>query len=165
MIDLPPQIDAYYVEGRKADLNCVIARANKHSVPANVLIAVWEQEAGAHGKVTIHPNGAVDVGELQFNRKTIKSDYEKLGITEYHLKSDGCYAADLAAHRLSALIAKNQNRMGYWRAAAMYHSANEPYNSNYASLIRKRAAMWERILTNHFANKYGKSIQLTMVRN
>lgn len=166
MVDFPPpQIEAYYVEGRKADLNCVISRANKHSVPANVLIAVWEQEAGSHGKVTVHPNGAIDVGEMQFNRRTIKSDYASLGITEHHLKSDGCYAADLAAQRLATNIAQHQKRMGYWRAVARYHSANEPFNTKYANQIRIRAANWERILTRHFATKYGKNIKLTMVRN
>lgn len=141
------------MEGRKASVNCVIQSANKHGLEANTLLAVWEQEAGPPGKIIIHPNGAVDIGEMQINRRTIKSDYAKYGITEHHLKSDGCYAADLAARRISDAIATSSRKKGYWKSVANYHNKNEPYNSIYAKKIQIRAAKWDSLLTNYFSSK------------
>lgn len=148
----PPAVYSHYVEGRRATVNCIIERANKHGLAANVLLAVWEQESGPHGKAVAHPNGAVDIGEMQWNRATVKQ-YARFGITEHHLKADGCYAADLAAQRIVYHLSHGRSGQGYWQRVANYHNAKEPFNARYAKLIQQRAAGWDAVLTKHFAKQ------------
>jgi hypothetical protein len=59
VVDLPPQLQERVV--------CSIAAAVKYQVPANIVLAVAEKEAGKPGQWVRNTNGTHDVGPMQFN--------------------------------------------------------------------------------------------------
>jgi soluble lytic murein transglycosylase-like protein len=58
-VDLPPQLQERVV--------CSISAAVKYAVPANIILAVAEKEAGKPGQWVRNSNGTHDVGAMQFN--------------------------------------------------------------------------------------------------
>jgi hypothetical protein len=60
--DMPPQIQERVV--------CSISAAVKYEVPANIVLAVAEKEAGKPGQWVRNSNGTHDVGPMQFNTRT-----------------------------------------------------------------------------------------------
>ena len=59
--EIPPQIQERIV--------CSISAAVKYQVPANIVLAVAEKEAGKPGQWVRNSNGTYDVGPMQFNTK------------------------------------------------------------------------------------------------
>ncbi|MEI7995447.1 MAG: hypothetical protein WCH01_11155 [Methylococcaceae bacterium] len=57
--EIPPQIQERVV--------CSISAAVKYQVPANIVLAVAEKEAGKPGQWVRNSNGTHDVGSMQFN--------------------------------------------------------------------------------------------------
>ena len=52
---------------------CSLGAALRYGVPANVVLAVAEQEGGRPGQWVANSNGTFDVGALQFNTAYLRS--------------------------------------------------------------------------------------------
>jgi hypothetical protein len=138
--DLPPQLQERVV--------CSIAAAVKYQVPANIVLAVAEKEAGKPGQWVLNTNGTHDVGPMQFNTAYLR-DLARYGITPADVAAAGCYAFDLAAWRLRQHI--NKDRGDLWTRAANYHSRTPQYNAVYRADLVVRARRWADWLEARFA--------------
>jgi hypothetical protein len=125
--DLPPQLQERVV--------CSIAAAVKYQIPANIVLAVAEKEAGKPGQWVRNANGTHDVGPMQFNTAYLR-DLAGYGITPDDVAAAGCYAFDLAAWRLRQHIRKDRGDL--WTRAANYHSGRRSTTRLYrADLVVK----------------------------
>lgn len=118
---------------------CSIAGAIQYDVPANVIIAVAEQEGGRPGQWVRNTNGTFDVGPLQFNTSYL-AELEKWGITAADVAGKGCYPYQLAAWRIKKHLLNDTGDV--WQRVANYHSRTPVHNIRYQSLIKPRAAKW-----------------------
>jgi hypothetical protein len=129
--DLPPQ----FVER----VICSISAAAQYEVPANILLAVAEKEAGQPGQWVRNENGTHDVGPMQFNTAYL-ADLSGYGITAHDVAAAGCYPFKLAAWRLRMHV---RNDVGdLWTRAANYHSRTPRFNAVYRADLMRRAAKW-----------------------
>ena len=143
LADLPPQIQERVV--------CSITAAMKYEVPANIVLAVAEKEAGKPGqRVRNSSNGTYDVGPMQFNTAYLK-DLARYGITADDVATAGCYSFDLAAWRLRMHI-RNDNG-DIWTKAANYHSRTPRYNAIYREDLKRRANKWADWLEASFITR------------
>lgn len=148
--DLPPQHQERVV--------CSITAAVKYQVPANIVLAVAEQEGGKPGQWVRNTNGTYDVGTLQFNTGYLKK-LEPYGITTTDVEQAGCYPYELAAWRLRQHILHDAGDL--WTRVANYHSRTPTYNARYRSSVMRKAAKWADWLTARFptvlfASQYNK---------
>ncbi|MFU8797082.1 MAG: transglycosylase SLT domain-containing protein [Gammaproteobacteria bacterium] len=139
MIDLPPQIQERVV--------CSISAAVKYKIPANIVLAVAEKEAGKPGQWVKNTNGTHDVGPMQFNTSYL-SDLSHFGITPDDVAQAGCYSFDLAAWRLRQHIQNDKGDL--WTKASNYHSRTPQHNTVYRADLIKRADKWARWLDDRF---------------
>jgi hypothetical protein len=138
-IDLPPQMQERVV--------CSISAAIKYEVPANIMLAVAEKEAGKPGQWVRNTNGTHDVGAMQFNTQYL-SDLSRYGITANDVAAAGCYAFDLAAWRLRMHIRNDKGDL--WTKVANYHSRTHKYNTIYRADLMRKAAKWADWLEARF---------------
>ena len=138
-VDLPPQLQERVV--------CSIAAAVKYEVPANIVLAVAEKEAGKPGQWVRNTNGTHDVGPMQFNTSYL-GDLARYGITADDVAAAGCYAYDLAAWRIRGHLKKDKGDL--WTRAANYHSRTPRYNAVYRKDLRVKAAKWADWLEARF---------------
>ncbi|WP_299068734.1 transglycosylase SLT domain-containing protein [Accumulibacter sp.] len=138
-VDLPPQLQERVV--------CSIAAAVKYQIPANIVLAVAEKEAGKPGQWVRNANGTHDVGPMQFNTAYLR-DLARYGITPDDVAAAGCYAFDLAAWRLRQHIKKDKGDL--WTRAANYHSRTPQYNAEYRADLVVRAGRWADWLESRF---------------
>ncbi|MGZ8157251.1 MAG: transglycosylase SLT domain-containing protein [Methylobacter sp.] len=138
-IDLPPQLQERVV--------CSITAAVKYEIPANIVLAVAEKEAGKPGQWVRNANGTHDVGAMQFNTSYL-SDLERYGITANDVAASGCYSFDLAAWRLRMHIRNDQGDL--WTKAANYHSRTRKHNIVYRADLMRKAAKWADWLEARF---------------
>ena len=138
-VDLPPQLQERVV--------CSIAAAVKYLVPANIVLAVAEKEAGKPGQWVRNTNGTHDVGPMQFNTAYLR-DLAGYGITPDDVAAAGCYAFDLAAWRLRQHIKKDKGDL--WTRAANYHSRTPQYNAVYRTDLVVKAGRWADWLEARF---------------
>ena len=138
-VDLPPQLQERVV--------CSIAAAVKYQVPANIVLAVAEKEAGKPGQWVRNTNGTHDVGPMQFNTAYLR-DLFGYGITPDDVAAAGCYAYDLAAWRLRQHIKKDRGDL--WTRAANYHSRTPQYNAVYRVDLIVKAVRWADWLEARF---------------
>jgi hypothetical protein len=138
-VDLPPQLQERVV--------CSIAAAVKYQIPANIVLAVAEKEAGKPGQWVRNTNGTHDVGPMQFNTAYLR-DLTGYGITPDDVAAAGCYAFDLAAWRLRQHIKKDKGDL--WTRAANYHSRTPQYNATYRADLLVKAARWADWLEARF---------------
>lgn len=131
-IDMPPQLHER--------IACSIAASIHYDVPANIVLAVAEKEAGKPGQWVRNKNGTHDVGTMQFNTGYLKGLTEKYGITADDVAAEGCYAYDLAAWRLHGHLINDKGDI--WTRAANYHSRTPYYNANYRADLIIRANKW-----------------------
>lgn len=141
MVDLPP--------AQQERVVCSIAAAVQYDIPANVLLAVAEQEGGRPGQWVRNSNGTHDVGAMQFNTAYLRS-LERHGITVEHAAMAGCYPYRLAAWRIRQHIRNDQGDV--WTRVANYHSRTPKYNVVYREKIRVRAARWARWLNDAYGD-------------
>lgn len=127
---------------------CSIVAAAKYEVPANIVLAVAEKEAGKPGLWVKNSNGTFDVGSMQFNTRYL-GDLKKYGITADDVSQEGCYAFDLAAWRLRGHLRHDKDDV--WTRAANYHSRTPKYNRIYRADLIKKAARWGQWLDARFA--------------
>ncbi len=137
--DLPPTLQERVV--------CSVAAAAKYQIPANLVLAVAENEGGKPGQWVRNSNGTHDVGPMQFNTAYL-AELARYGISAEHVASAGCYSFDLAAWRLRGHL-KN-DRGDIWTRAANYHSRTPQYNAIYRANIIKRAQKWATWLQTHY---------------
>lgn len=130
--NLPPQLLERIV--------CSIAASVHYDVPANIVLAVAEKEAGKPGQWVRNTNGTHDVGTMQFNTGYIKTLTAKYGITADDVATEGCYAYDLAAWRLHGHLTNDTGDI--WTKAANYHSRTPYYNAIYRADLITRATKW-----------------------
>ena len=138
-VDLPPQLQERVV--------CSIAAAVKYQIPANIVLAVAEKEAGKPGQWVRNANGTHDVGPMQFNTAYLR-DLAGYGITPDDVAAAGCYAFDLAAWRLRQHIKKDRGDL--WTRAANYHSRTSQYNAVYRADLLVKAGRWADWLEARF---------------
>lgn len=118
---------------------CGVAAAVEYQVPANMLLAVAEQEAGQPKTWSRNSNGSFDVGVMQFNTAYLRH-LQSYGITPEDVEGRGCYPFRLAAWRLAKHI--KFDRGPFWQRVANYHSRTPKYNQKYQELIMPRAYKW-----------------------
>lgn len=135
-VDLPPQLQERVV--------CSISASAKYEVPANIILAIAEKEAGTPGQWVRNANGTYDVGSMQFNTAYLK-DLEQYGITPNDVAAAGCYSFDLAAWRLRKHIKNDQGDI--WTRVANYHSRTYRYNTVYRADLILKAIKWADWLT------------------
>jgi len=138
-VDLPPQLQERIV--------CSISAAVKYEVPANIVLAVAEKEAGKPGQWVRNSNGTHDVGPMQFNTSYLR-DLSRYGIAADDVATAGCYAFDLAAWRIRGHLKNDKGDL--WTRAANYHSRTPRYNAVYRSDLRVKAAEWADWLEARF---------------
>lgn len=127
---------------------CSIAAAAQHDVPANLVLAVAEQEGGKPGQWVRNANGTHDVGAMQFNTAYLARELARYGITPADVAAAGCYAYELASWRLRMHI--RNDRGDLWTKAANYHSRTPQYNAIYRAQLVQRAAKWAAWLEARF---------------
>ncbi len=137
--DLPPQLQERVV--------CSITAAVKYQIPANIVLAVAEKEAGKPGQWMRNANGTHDVGPMQFNTAYLR-DLAGYGITPADVAAAGCYAFDLAAWRLRQHIKKDRGDL--WTRAANYHSRTPQYNATYRADLLVKSRRWADWLEARF---------------
>ncbi|MEQ1531227.1 MAG: transglycosylase SLT domain-containing protein [Methylococcaceae bacterium] len=126
---------------------CSLSAAMKYEVPANIVLAVAEKEAGKPGQWVLNANGTHDVGAMQFNTGYL-SDLAKYGISANDVAAAGCYSFDLAAWRLRQHIKHDKGDL--WTRAANYHSKTRHYNAIYRADLMAKAVKWADWLEARF---------------
>ncbi len=137
--DLPPQDQERIV--------CSIIAAVKYEVPANIVLAVAEKEAGKPGQRVKNTNGTYDVGPMQFNTSYLHN-LKPYGITAADVEQAGCYPYELAAWRIRHHILNDQGDL--WTRVANYHSRTPSHNARYRRGVMRKAAKWADWLTARF---------------
>lgn len=126
---------------------CSLSAAMKYEVPANIVLAVAEKEAGKPGQWVLNANGTHDVGAMQFNTGYL-SDLARYGISANDVAAAGCYSFDLAAWRLRQHIKHDKGDL--WTRAANYHSKTLYYNAIYRTDLIAKAVKWADWLDARF---------------
>jgi len=137
--DLPPQMQERVL--------CSVAAAMRYGIPANLLLAVAEQEGGKPGQWVRNSNGTYDVGAMQFNTRYLR-ELERHGIRSSDVAAGGCYPYDLAAWRLRGHL--REDRGDLWTRAANYHSRTPVHNQRYRAQLIRRAQRWGTWLEKAF---------------
>jgi hypothetical protein len=128
--DLPPVV----IEER---VQCSIAAALRYNIPANVMLAVAEQENGRPGARVQNTNNA-DLGSMQLNSSYIQS-LARYGIRPEYVLAAGCYPYNLAAWRIRNHIRDDKGDL--WTRVANYHSRTPVHNARYRALIMAKGAL------------------------
>jgi len=125
---------------------CGIQAATRFLLPANLVIAVAEQEGGRVGQWVKNKNGTYDVGPMQLNTSYLKT-LARFGISPNDVAAEGCYPFELAAWRLRRHLDRDAGDI--WTRASNYHSRTPSHNARYRTALRARAAKWARWLSEH----------------
>ncbi len=141
-LDIPPQMQERVV--------CSIAAAVKYDIPANIVLAIAEKEAGKPGQWVKNSNGTHDVGTMQFNTAYLK-ELTRYGINASDVAAAGCYPFDLAAWRLRLHIRQDSGDL--WTRAANYHSRTPQYNAPYRADLMRKAVKWADWLDARFVTE------------
>lgn len=146
MIDMLPDVP---VEQRDM-VACSLGAALAYDIPANILLAIAEQEAGRPGQWVRNANGSFDVGALQFNTAYLR-ELSRFGITPNDVAAPGCYPYELAAWRIRGHL--RDDRGDIWTRAANYHSRTPRHNARYRTALIRRAARWSTWLDTYFPTR------------
>lgn len=131
-----------------ASITCVIEAANKHDVPANVLLAIASIEAGKNGQMVTNKNGSIDISHFQINT----SNWAHGGVFEHYpaitkeaVQWRGCYNAELAAWLVHKHMTEDSSP-DFWTRVADYHSKTPKFNAEYRSALIPLAIRWGKWL-------------------
>lgn len=112
----------FYARG-PATIQCVIEAANKHNVPAHVLLGIASKEYGRNGQTVKNTNASYDMGHFQLNTIHFRSGEAFSHINMEDARWRGCYNAELAAWHLNRqLTRKGKEGVDFWTRAGGYHS-------------------------------------------
>lgn len=137
--DIPPT--------RQEMVSCALSAALAYDVPANILLAIAEKEAGKPGQWVKNSDGSFDVGALQFNTNYLR-DLSRFGVSAADVAAPGCYPFLLAAWRIRGHLRHDSGDV--WTRAANYHSRTPRYNAVYRADLMRRASRWTVWLDNHY---------------
>lgn len=138
---MPPQMQERIV--------CVISASKEYRVPANLLLAIAEQEGGKPGLWVKNTNGTHDVGAMQFNTAYLR-ELKVYNINANDVAASGCYPYLLAAWRVKRHLEYDKGDI--WTRAANYHSKTPKYNIRYRNNLIKKATKWADWLENNYQN-------------
>jgi hypothetical protein len=151
-------MDYYPVEGfRAASMECVLQSAIRRNVPANVLLAIGQHEAGKEGSAIRNKNGTFDLGRTGINTVHLE-EFAKYGVPAatavHYLRYDGCFNYDMAAFLLKRHLLRCKAE--FWTCVANYHAnyaINPEANIRYQGLIRPLANAWGKYLSQNYPVK------------
>ncbi len=130
--------------------SCIKGAAEYYRVPAMALLAIYAQEQGPTGKSTSNTNRSKDYGRFQINDQSWAGYLSEHRIALERILRDNCLNAYVGAHIFQLRYRSCQTRV--WCAIGLYHSANEPYRSDY---VRKVYLKYQLIQSNsRFLNWY-----------
>jgi hypothetical protein len=136
---------------RPATIQCVLQAAVHEQVPADVLLAIGQHEAGVEGSAIRNTDGSYDLGRAGINTVHLE-DLQRYGVDPavavHALRFDGCYNYAMAAYLLKRKLVGC--RQDYWTCVANYHSVTPRYNIVYQQKIRPLAQWWAEYLTQHY---------------
>lgn len=128
--------------GRKMTMDCVFDAAVKYQIPANILLGLYQAEGGSVGRVSRNTNQSIDMGPMQINSVHLKR-WKPYGITEYHIKNDGCYNLDLAAYHVRELL-DEPGSASFWQRIGNYHSRTPSRNIPYRERVMRYSMQWAK---------------------
>lgn len=152
-------VNYYNVEQyRPATVQCVLQAAVRYQVPADVLLAIGQHEAGVEGTAIRNTDGSVDLGRAGINTVHL-AELRQYGVEPavaiHYLRYDGCYNYQMAAYLLNRKL--TGCRQDYWTCVANYHSTTPRFNAAYQSKIEPLAREWAAYLQQHYRVKgYGQ---------
>ncbi|MCP0917771.1 hypothetical protein MUB04_14645 [Acinetobacter indicus] len=121
----------FYARG-PATIQCVIDAANKHNVPAHVLLGIGSKEYGRNGQTVRNTNASYDMGHFQLNTIHFRKGEAFSHINIEDARWRGCYNAELAAWHLNRqLTRKGKEGVDFWTRAGGYHSWTPGPNRTY----------------------------------
>ena len=139
---------------RPATLECVLSSAVRYQVPADVLLAIGQHEAGQEGSAIKNANGTFDLGRAGINSVHLQ-ELARYGVSPqtaaYYLRFDGCYNYAMAAYLLQRQLVQCQQP--YWTCVANYHSRTPRFNLIYQEKIEPLASKWAVYLREHYRVK------------
>jgi hypothetical protein len=122
-----------------AQIACIMEASARYEVPANMLLAIAEQEGGQPGQYVLNRNGTYDIGTMQFNTSYLK-ELRQYGINEAAVASPGCFPYHLAAWRVRGHLHDDDGDA--WTRAANYHSRTPIFNQSYRAELIIKAGKW-----------------------
>ena len=130
-----------------ATIPCVIAAAQRRSVPANVLLGIASIEMGANGDRLKNSNNSVDLGHFGINSIHFRpgEPLAEAGVRPEDVARNGCYNAEVAAWLLAGHL-RAKRGADFWVWAANYHSATPKHNAIYRKKLIRFADQWGRWL-------------------
>jgi hypothetical protein len=145
-------VNYYDVEQyRPATMQCVLQSAVHYQVPADVLLAIGQYEAGKEGSAIPNTDGTYDLGRAGINTVHL-DELRRYGVDPavavHSLRFDGCYNYAMAAYLLQRSL--TGCRQDYWTCVANYHSKTPRYNVVYQQKIRPLANGWAEYLRQHY---------------
>lgn len=144
----------YPVADRPATMECVLESAVRRNVPANVLLAIGQHEAGREGSAIRNTNNSFDLGRAGINTTHLE-ELASYGVDRkvatHYLKYDGCYNYDMAAFLLQRHL--RQCKTDFWKCVGNYHSKTPSKNAAYLQKIIPLANGWQRYLTVRYRVK------------
>ncbi len=94
MVGPPPPIVAPPI-AMSERVACALTASARFGVPANIILAVAEQESGRPGIAVRNHNGSFDIGTMQLNTAFLRT-LAGYGITPADAAQPGCYPYELA---------------------------------------------------------------------
>jgi hypothetical protein len=131
---------------------CIIHAAAEYQLPAELLLAVAEQERGQPYQKVRNSNGSFDLGPMQFNTTYLK-DLAKFKIQPEHVLTETCYPYRLAAWRIKNHLEKDSGPI--LQRVANYHSKTRRYNLAYQKKLIPKIQRWQSWLTAISKSKDG----------
>ena len=123
---------------------CAVSAAAEYRVPANILLAVAQQEGGQVGQWVANANGSHDVGVMQFNTAYIAT-LSPFGIEPQDVAQSGCYPYRLAAWRIRQHLRTDSGDI--WTRVANFHSRTPALTAAYRDQVITKAAIWAQWLS------------------
>jgi hypothetical protein len=124
---------------------CINKAAVSYYVPAKLIVAVLQTEAGWPGMESLNHNGTKDYGPMQINTIWVNR-VKKYGYTQETVRDDPCVNVWIGSWILSQAIA---NEASYWRGVGDYHSHTESHNQTYQRAVIQRYQTLDRVFRTH----------------
>lgn len=119
------------------DPGCLNHTAQTFGVPAQLLEAIHDVEAGKPGTIRRNPNGSFDMGPMQHNSRTAADLRRKYGVRPEDLLWSECTSVWVAGWTLATSAAKHRD----WRLAIAAYNAGD-------NAVRRAVKQWGGIPKN-----------------
>jgi hypothetical protein len=118
---------------------CALTASARFGVPANIILAVAEQESGRPGIAVRNHNGSFDIGTMQLNTAFLRT-LAGYGITPADAAQPGCYPYELATWLLRKHLLTASGDL--WTRVAAYNSRTPSINRRYRALVMAKGVAW-----------------------